>query len=56
VPVRMHQRGAGRSSITKGRSFYYMIKVSLALLVGLLRRHGPVEAGDPGPVSAARGM
>jgi glycosyltransferase involved in cell wall biosynthesis len=56
VPVRMHQRGAGRSSITKGRSLYYMIKVSLALLVGLLRRHGPVEASDPGPVPAARGM
>ena len=38
VPVRMHQRGGGRSSITSRCSAYYMIKVSLALLVGLLRR------------------
>ncbi len=38
VPVRMHARGAGRSSINKPRSLYYMVKVSLALLVTLLRR------------------
>jgi hypothetical protein len=56
VPVRMHLRGSGRSSITRGRSVYYMIKVSLALLVGLMRRRRVVEAGDPAPVSAARGM
>ncbi len=54
VPVEMHQRGAGQSSITKARSLYYMIKVSLALLVGLLRRHPVVEAGDPAPVGATR--
>jgi glycosyltransferase involved in cell wall biosynthesis len=38
VPVRMHARGGGRSSINRPRSFYYMVKVSLALLVTLLRR------------------
>lgn len=54
VPVRMHQRGSGRSSITKPRSLYYMIKVSLALFVGLLRRRSVVDAGDPAPVSASR--
>ena len=54
VPVKMHQRGAGQSSITKGRSLYYMIKVSLALLVGLLRRRTVVESGDPAPVLATR--
>jgi glycosyltransferase involved in cell wall biosynthesis len=54
VPVRMHQRGAGQSSITKARSLYYMIKVSLALLVGLLRRHTVIEPGDPSPVAATR--
>jgi glycosyltransferase involved in cell wall biosynthesis len=56
VGVQMYVRGSGRSSITTGRSVYYMIKVSLALLVGLLRRHGVVEAGDPAPVVAPRGL
>jgi glycosyltransferase involved in cell wall biosynthesis len=56
VPVQMHQRGTGRSSITRARSLYYMIKVSLALLVGLLRRRTVVDAGDPAPVSAQRGV
>jgi glycosyltransferase involved in cell wall biosynthesis len=56
VPVHMHERGSGQSSITRGRSVYYMIKVSLALLVGLMRRRRVVEPGDPAPVSAARGM
>jgi glycosyltransferase involved in cell wall biosynthesis len=56
VPVTMYMRGHGQSSITKGRSIYYMIKVSLALLVGLLRRERFVEPGDPAPVSARRGV
>ena len=38
VPVAMRVRAAGRSSITPGRSVYYMAKVSLALFVGLFRR------------------
>jgi glycosyltransferase involved in cell wall biosynthesis len=54
VPVEMHQRGGGHSSITKTRSLYYMLKVSLALVVGLLRRHPVVEPGDPAPVAASR--
>jgi glycosyltransferase involved in cell wall biosynthesis len=37
VPVEMRQRESGRSSITPFRSLYYMGKVTLALLVGLLR-------------------
>lgn len=56
VPVKMYQRGGGQSSITKGRSLYYMIKVSLAILVGLLRRRPIVEPGDPAPVSSPRGL
>ncbi len=56
VPVRMQLRGGGQSSITKRRSFYYMVKVSLALLVGLMRRHPVTESGDPAPVSALRGI
>lgn len=56
APVRMHLRGSGRSSITTGRSAYYMIKVSLALFVGLLRRRPVVEPGDAAPVVASRGV
>jgi glycosyltransferase involved in cell wall biosynthesis len=38
VPVLMRQRVAGRSSITAFRSFYYVVKVLLALFVGLFPR------------------
>jgi glycosyltransferase involved in cell wall biosynthesis len=38
VPVEMRQRAAGRSSITSWRSFYYVVKVLLALFVGLFPR------------------
>ena len=45
VPVRMNARGFGRSSIDYPRSAYYMVKVLLALFVGLFRRRPtPVEA------------
>ena len=49
----MFVRERGRSSITKPRSFYYMIKVSLALLAGLLRRRVVIESGESAPVSSA---
>jgi glycosyltransferase involved in cell wall biosynthesis len=39
VPVTMRERGGGRSSITKLRSIYYMVKVLLAIFVGLFRRN-----------------
>ena len=38
VPVRMREREFGRSSITAVRSVYYMIKVLLAIFVGMFRR------------------
>ena len=38
IPARMMPRQHGRSSITAGRSVYYMIKVILAILINLLRR------------------
>lgn len=56
VPVRMHVRPYGRSTITRPRSLYYMVKVSLALMVGLLRRRPVVEAGDSAPVSTTHGV
>jgi glycosyltransferase involved in cell wall biosynthesis len=38
IPVRMSARYGGKSSITPIRSGYYMVKVILAILIGLLRR------------------
>jgi len=39
VPVSMRERGGGRSSITALRSIYYMVKVLLAIFVGMFRRN-----------------
>jgi glycosyltransferase involved in cell wall biosynthesis len=43
VPVTMRTRASGRSSITLFRSIYYMVKVTLALFVGLFRRPYPTH-------------
>jgi glycosyltransferase involved in cell wall biosynthesis len=56
VPVRMFERGGGRSSINTGKSAYYMIKVLLAIFVGLLRRRAIPRPGDPAPVAAEHGI
>ncbi len=40
--VQMYQRGGGDSSIGSGKSAYYMVKVLLALLVGLARKRPKV--------------
>ena len=39
VPVQMRVRETGASSITALRSVYYMVKVLLALFIGLFRRY-----------------
>jgi hypothetical protein len=39
VPIEMRPRTAGRSSIQTLSSGYYMVKVLLALFVGLFRRN-----------------
>jgi glycosyltransferase involved in cell wall biosynthesis len=52
VPVKMYARGGGVSSIGTGKSAYYMVKVMLALIVGLGRRRPVVDAGDRAPVTA----
>jgi glycosyltransferase involved in cell wall biosynthesis len=52
VPVRMRPRQGGMSSINASRSAYYMVKVLLAILVGLVRARPVVEAGDESPVAA----
>jgi glycosyltransferase involved in cell wall biosynthesis len=45
VSVTMRERGGGRSSITALRSVYYMVKVLLAIFVGLFRRNVVPEEG-----------
>ena len=52
VPVRMRARTTGVSSINASRSIYYMIKVLLAIFVGLLRARPAIEPGDKAAVTA----
>jgi glycosyltransferase involved in cell wall biosynthesis len=54
TPVRMYTRGGGISSISTGKSAYYMIKVLLALFVGLGRRRPVIDLNDHEAVSANR--
>jgi glycosyltransferase involved in cell wall biosynthesis len=56
VPVRMYLRGGGVSSIGAGKSAYYMVKVLLALFVGMFRRRPVVDPGDRAPVAASQGL
>jgi hypothetical protein len=57
VPVHMYLRGGGVSSITgTGKSAYYMVKVLLAIFVGLARRRISIEPGDDAPVAADHGI
>ena len=46
VAVQMHLRTEGSSSISSGKSAYYMVKVLLALFVGLLRARKAQPATD----------
>ena len=46
VPVEMRERVAGSSSITALRSIYYMVKVLLAIFVGLFRRNVVPQEGS----------
>ncbi|MBI5309974.1 MAG: glycosyltransferase family 2 protein [Actinobacteria bacterium] len=50
VPVTMHLRDTGASSITWMHSGYYMVKVMLAVFVGLFRARSvmPIEEGPAG--------
>jgi glycosyltransferase involved in cell wall biosynthesis len=56
VPVRMLEREGGVSSIRSGKSLYYMLKVLLAIFVGLVRARPVPEPGDEAPVAAAQGI
>jgi glycosyltransferase involved in cell wall biosynthesis len=52
VPVRMRARAGGRSSIAGHWSVFYMLKVTLAVLVGTARARPAVEPGQQAPVTA----
>ena len=52
IPVQMRPRLTGQSVISSSQSVYYMVKVLLAVFVGLFRRRPTVEAGEPAAVSA----
>jgi glycosyltransferase involved in cell wall biosynthesis len=57
TPVRMFTRSGGVSSINgSGKSAYYMIKVLLAIFVGLARSRRSIEPGDEAPVAATHGI
>jgi glycosyltransferase involved in cell wall biosynthesis len=56
VPVRMFPREGGSSSINSGKSVYYMVKVLLAISVGLARRRPGIEPGDEAPVTATHSI
>jgi len=52
LPVQMRARTSGRSSIGSTQSVYYMVKVLLAVFVGMLRARPAIEVGDEAPVVA----
>ncbi|MEA2288535.1 MAG: hypothetical protein QOD55_532 [Solirubrobacteraceae bacterium] len=56
LPVRMRERTGGASSIGSTQSVYYMIKVLLAIFVGLFRARPLPEPGQPAPVSAEQAL
>jgi glycosyltransferase involved in cell wall biosynthesis len=47
VPVVMRPRTSGTSAISSTQPVYYMIKVLLAVFIGLFRANPTVERGDP---------
>ena len=51
-PCACARGSAGTSSINASRSIYYMIKVLLAVFVGLFRARPTVARGDDAPVAA----
>ena len=51
IPVRMRPRMSGTSAISSTQPIYYMVKVLLAVFIGLFRSHPTVEPGDT-PVRA----
>jgi hypothetical protein len=55
LPVLMRPRITGVSAISSTQPLYYMIKVLLAVFIGLFRSHPTVEPGDT-PISAEHAL
>jgi glycosyltransferase involved in cell wall biosynthesis len=55
IPVVMRPRTSGVSAISSTQPVYYMIKVLLAVFVGLFRAHPTVEQGDT-PIHAEQAI
>jgi glycosyltransferase involved in cell wall biosynthesis len=55
VPVLMRPRTSGVSAISSTQPLYYMVKVLLAVFIGLFRSHPTVEPGDT-PISAEHAL
>lgn len=55
VPVAMRPRTSGVSAISSTQPVYYMVKVLLAVFIGLFRSHPTVEPGDT-PISAEHAL
>ena len=56
VPVTMREREHGRSSISALGSVYYMVKILLALFVGLFRRRRWTTDATGGAHDTAQGL
>jgi glycosyltransferase involved in cell wall biosynthesis len=56
IPVQMRPRTSGRSAISKLQAAYYMVKVLLAVFVGLFRARPTAADGDAPPVAAERSL
>jgi glycosyltransferase involved in cell wall biosynthesis len=56
IPVRMRPRLTGQSAISSTQSVYYMVKVLLAVFVGLFRRRPSIEAGERPAVTAEHAL
>jgi len=55
IPVRMRPRMSGESAISSTQPVYYMVKVLLAVFIGLFRSHPNVEQGDT-PIQAEQAI
>ena len=56
VPVKMRPRTTGGSAISRLQAAYYMVKVLLAVFVGLFRARPTAAEGDDPPVTAERSL
>jgi glycosyltransferase involved in cell wall biosynthesis len=56
IPVLMRPRTTGESAISSTQSVYYMVKVLLAVFVGLFRRRPTIDPGERPAVAAEHAL